>query len=143
VCALFSACGGSDDHKVARGFDLARPVYARCGTAGFERHLSPATGPNNGRAWQVGYRPTRGLLKRARPGDTTLVVVIEQSPALVRGRVQGGQETVLAGRSISLRPPVGQSQVYVAQWKTSRARYIVLANGGSTKKLEQFVRCLP
>jgi hypothetical protein len=149
---LVSGCGGGDDGgksgkaKKSRGPapGLARPVYPTCALAGFKKpHVTQVPGPGGGRAWQIGYRPTKANFQKLGPGDTSIILLVEQSPKLPRSGVQGGHDVTIAGHSVSLREPDAKAKVFVGQWKTQRARYILLTNGRSPAKLRQLAGCLP
>jgi hypothetical protein len=82
-------------------------------------------------------------LAPAKLGDTNNVLIIEQSPRLPPLGVKRGHTTVVAGRRVSIRSSSAKSKTFVAQWNTSSARYIALANGTQQTVLERFIACLP
>jgi hypothetical protein len=147
-----AGCSGSS-HPTARSTttsptpsaSLVRPLYPKCGTKGFGKPRVKATTGlgTTGRAWQLLYVASARISMPLPPGATTHMVVVEQSPALVRGRVKGGREVNIAGRSVSLLYPSGRFQNFLAQWKTARARYLVFANGSTPATLSRLIGCLP
>jgi hypothetical protein len=124
------------------GPGLARPVHPRCAFPRFdEPEVRRIEGPTaGGKAWQVAYLP-RG--SSTRPGETSNVMIVEESPRLRQFGMEGGQPVTVAGRRVSIRPPTPESRVYAAQWNTRRARYTALANGSTSTVLERFIACLP
>lgn len=141
-CLLVAGCGGGNSKPGEAG--LARPVYPRCVPGKFAKPRSmPVKGPNGGRAWQVAYLYPPPPAAPPLRGQTTNVLIAEQSPELSRGRIRQGTEMVIAGRHVSFHRPDSRGPVFAAQWKTSRARYVVLANGSRDATLRGFIRCLP
>ena len=153
-----AGCGGGDDKTSSGGGDktsststsaasspgLARAVYPKsiCVPPQFRKPVAtPSTDQRGGRAWQVSFL-LPGLAKH-HPGDTTNVLVIEQSPALPQETAKRGQPTFVAGRRVSLRSPDAQSRVFLAVWRTKRAGYVVIANGNRPETLKRFIGCLP
>lgn len=116
-------------------------MYPRCAFPGFRRpHASPQS-TDTGQSWDVSYLPLGMSPYQAH--QTSNVLIIEQSPRLPRLNFKGTQSITVAGRQVSLRTPTAKSKVFVAQWNTTSARYLVLANGSSPSTLERFIACLP
>jgi hypothetical protein len=156
ACAALFGCGGDDDDdadgeggaRIGAGPDLERAYLARSGPdCRFPEFGKPQTQQiigttGGGKAWQVVYLPPRGATPR--PGETTNVMIVEESPKVeAKFGVEGGQTVTVAGRSVSLAEPSAEEDLYLAQWITEKARYTVLADGNTSTVLERFIACLP
>jgi hypothetical protein len=150
----FAGCGGDGEGegshaKTAGGRAtttpapaLSSPIRPRCKFRAFRHPTVQRTiGPGGGHGWQVSYLPP--ALSRVRPGQTTNVLIVEQSPALPASGVEGGQTIIVAGRRVSFRTPAAKTGTFLAEFKTKRARYTVLANGDRPTTLKKFIACLP
>lgn len=139
LCLVLAGCGSG--RKASS--ELAKPIYPSCSFKNFAPPSATAIpGPNGGKAWQVAYRPIP--LSPYRPEETSVVMLVEQSPSLPQVGIRLGHTVTVAGHKVSLRyPGAGGARVFGAQWNTSRARYIALANGTRPDTLERFISCLP
>lgn len=154
TAALLAGCGGgsgsgakpSSSHTTstapaAHVTGLAKPVYPRCGV---ERFAKPQTAPLHGNTvgqyWQVSY-----ILPSKAPqikGAMSLITLLEQSPELKAGAVQGGQKLVFGGQTVSFRKAGGKTPQNVVQWRTAAARYIMIVDG-PLAAIKRLVSCLP
>jgi hypothetical protein len=152
---LLVGCGDDGDDKTGKANakagksapgQLERPVHARCGTEGFARPKVaqvPSDGVG-GPVWSLQYvrRGTAG--QPPVEGQTTLVLVVESSPAIKLPKPTAVlKEQVIGGRRIYFAPPAGKVTVFTAQWKTTRAVYSLVANGKQTTTVKRFIACMP
>jgi hypothetical protein len=136
LAALAAGCGSSGPS------DLARPVLATCGVSAFNpAQVQPTKDRKGGKAWRVSYLLRKG--QKIGRGTATTILILETTSSLPRGHIKGGHDQTIAGRSVSVHPPDPTFQGYAGQWKTSRARYVVIANNGSRSALRRMVACLP
>jgi hypothetical protein len=120
---------------------LAKPIYLRCGVGRFKKpSATPLVAPGGAQYWRIVYlTPVTAPNIRGLPRNVTIV---EQAPAGARGALQGGHDVAIAGRTVSLRPGNTKTPANVAQWKTHKARYILLADG-SLAQLRRLIPCFP
>jgi hypothetical protein len=119
---------------------LAEPLLPRCGV---DKLGKPQTEPklNDGRTgWQIVYQNASSAPRV--PGQPSVVTIVEQPPAGPRGSLQGGRDVTVAGHKVSFRDATSETPSNVAQWKTRKARYVVLADG-APGALERIIGCLP
>lgn len=149
ACALPAGCGGGNDRDgdsattAAPARDaLERPLYPRCGTAGFAkprvRRLSDpeAIGP----VWSLQYsRPASA----GRPPQTVLIVQTSPSARASARTEPDARKAVIAGRQVMLRMPSRRFPGASAVWRTSRASYSVIATRGEPSVIRRFIACLP
>lgn len=141
-------CERDDASKTtaAAGGGLARPLYPRCGTTGFARPVVTrldSGGERGGSTWSLQFNRAQPAA-RPRADQTTTVVVVESGPAnFAPERGPGVRTHVIAGRRLSVRPPLQPGGSFTARLKTSRASYAVLANGKGMDAIRRFVPCLP
>lgn len=125
----------------AKAPGLANAIRPACGVGTLKKpHVDAQLGDNGGQYWRLVYESpvTAPRIK----GAITILTIVEQDPALPRGSLDGGHDVKVAGRSVSLRQGTKKTPSNVAQWKTRKARYIVLADG-SLQSLERLIRCFP
>lgn len=128
-----TGCGGGE------GDGLAKPVFSNCVPKDFGKPRASRAGGKGSGFWLVYYFHDRR--KPQKIGDTTSVSITERPTRYPRGRIRGGREVTVAGRSVSL---FGSSRIgYVAQWKTGRATYAAIANGAKPDVLKRFIKCMP
>jgi hypothetical protein len=79
------------------------------------------------------------------PGETSVVLVLEQSPAIKLPPLPRGAQTyTVAGRSVILKSAQpGAGGPWTGIWHTSHAYYTVITNGSQLTTLDHFVACLP
>jgi hypothetical protein len=139
-CVALAGCGGghSSTEPTAK---LARAIYPSCGV---DKFRTPTTGPAVGRAggWEVVYQFPVKPPRPPRPGETTVVDLVEEPPVAHRVRLKGGHDVTIAGRQVSLVPGQGFKSS-VAEWTTTRARYIIIANGNKDDTYKRVIGCLP
>lgn len=158
VAALFCAalvlvtCGDDDESPSRRAAEQrpaaetkpagppgpAQPLLARCGTD----HFGPPDAARDARGWKITYQLRPGAQPRTAPAQTSVVTLLERSPTLPRGRLEGGRERVVEGRKVSFKDRTASTS-YVAQWKTKRARYVAIVDGTSTLVLDRVIACMP
>jgi hypothetical protein len=122
---------------------LAAAIYASCGVDTFAPPTATATSktrPPSG--WQVTYLYPPRAPQRPRPGQTTIVTLVERPPVGPPPKLAGGREITVAGRRVSLVNRTKKT-IYVAVWKTGRARYTALADGAKPTALKRIIACLP
>jgi hypothetical protein len=161
VALVSGGCGGSDDSSTpprqptttasatttttaaapAGAAGLAKPVYPRCGVKRFTKPVTaPLVADGGAQYWRILYQvPVTAPRVADLPSQLTIV---EQAPNGRRGSLQGGREIVVAGHKVSLRPATKKTPSNVAQWKTSKAKYILLADG-SIAQLRRVIACFP
>jgi hypothetical protein len=119
---------------------LAAAIYPHCGTDTFAAPGAAALA--RGQGWQVTYLYPPRAPQRPRPGQTTIVTLVESAPVGRSPKVKGGKEITVAGRRVSLRNRT-RTTLYVALWETGKARYTALADGATPATLKQIIGCLP
>ena len=142
LCAggVLGACGKDAKPAERPVPHLAKPVYPRCGTGGFQ---PPETSELPKRiGYQVVYKIVERPPFRPPAGATTIVNVVEQSAAAPPRRNLGERPVTVAGRHVSLRTDPSPA-AHVARWVTKAARYAVIANGTDMSTLRRFIACLP
>jgi hypothetical protein len=127
------------------GTPLAHPLLARCGTVGFAKPRTAPFGPQKGsppRGWQVGYQVplVPGHLPK---GGVAAITLVEQPPNRPGGQTKGGNDKTIGGHTVNLRVPPHGIGPFIARWKTSRARYVLLASHMTQARLETFIACMP
>jgi hypothetical protein len=161
VLALAAGCGSGDDEpapepastspaetttatttsKKPAKAGLAKPVYPTCGVRRFNEPVEvPLVAEGGGQYWRLVYQ-----LPASAPrieGQATQLTLVEQPPTVEGIGVEGGRDVVIAGKKVSLRRARPDTPSNVAQWRTKRARYSLLADG-SIAELRRMIRCLP
>jgi hypothetical protein len=120
---------------------LPKPVFPRCGVGRFNKPVTvPLVSDNGAQYWRVLYQvPVTAPKVNGVPTQLTLV---EQSAKNLRGKLDGGKEVEVAGRKVSLRPAQPETPSNVAQWKTGKAKYILLADG-NIAEMRKVIACFP
>jgi hypothetical protein len=153
ACAVLAAGCGSGDGKSKTATQaaskpagnearLAKPIYASCGVGLYTApHVGPAPGREHG--WEVTYQYPAKAPRAPLPDEATTVDILEEPPFPKHPRIKGGHDKVIAGRQVSMVPGQAGKKSFVAEWTTSRARYIILFNGGKEGPLDRIIGCLP
>lgn len=147
AAVVWAGCGGDDGGAKPDG--LAKPLYPRCGVAGYAKATGTVTrGPaGRGRAWRLSYVPP--ATPRGAPVPETAatsILVIEEVPDLPLELAES-RAVNLGGREVRLARPPRTIDVVAVQVKTRSARYTVLARGSprlpARRMMERLVPCLP
>jgi hypothetical protein len=138
--ALLGGCGGGHDSTKSAA-KLAKPIPPTCGVDNFRAPtITPAPGRPGG--WELVYQFPAKPPRAPRPGETTVVDVLEEPPVTYRPHLKGGHEETVAGRQVSVVPGAGFKSSVVA-WTTHTARYIIIANGNKPTTWQRILGCLP
>jgi hypothetical protein len=120
--------------------NLTRPLLPACATKGYVRRVGQLKSVHPGqKVWQINFQRPKG--QQVRPGQTTVVLIVEQAPVQQASRQVSSdpQSTEVAGRRVKIRRNKSQ---WAALWTTGRATYTMLADG-PRRTVESFAACLP
>jgi hypothetical protein len=93
--------------------------------------------------WHVTYVLPRRALIHPRPGETTVVTLVEfASRPGPPPKITGAREIGVAGRQVSLANRT-KTTMYVAAWQTGAARYEAIADGSTPATIKTIIGCLP
>lgn len=152
LCALPIACGDGGgeprEQSTAKAGEessakvsLIRPVYPRCGVEGFPkpRVQSDVIAKRNAQYWTLSYVLSQAPTKTA----PNAILIVEFAPQLPRRTPRDLPRIRIGNRVVFFRLPDRKIPTYTAQLKTSRARYVIIADGRDTGWVKRLVSCLP